>query len=235
MMDDIPPFTGFPRQGLKFLEELEQNNNRLWFNEHKQDYLDFLLKPGQSFVKSLGERLEAIFPGIEYGTETSGRGSIMRIHRDIRFSKEKTPYNTRFRAFFWEGINSKKMENPGFFIGFDSKSVFMHAGVHIFTKPILEKYRNAVVDSVKAERLAKTLQTLEESGLYEMGGSHFKRVPRGYETDYPNSDLLLYNGLHATTTKIPVNVLKKPELVDVCYDHCVKMAPIHQWLVSLYN
>ncbi len=110
-MSKTPNFYGFPAEALRFLEELSKNNNREWFNAHKQEYQDHVLAPAQDFVLALGERLRTISAGIIYDTRTSGSGSILRTHRDIRFSKDKTPYHTYVRMVFWEG-SRKKMENP---------------------------------------------------------------------------------------------------------------------------
>ena len=112
-MTEVQPFYGFPREGVQFLEDLAHNNNREWFEAHRQDYREHLLAPAQSFVIALGQELKSISSAIEYDTRTNGSGSIMRIHRDVRFSKDKTPYYTYLRVVFWEG-GHKKMENPSF-------------------------------------------------------------------------------------------------------------------------
>ena len=107
-------FFGFPMECLQFFNDLRKNNNREWFQENKQNYTDYVLEPAKEFVLALGDKLKSISKEIIYDTRMSGIGSVLRIYRDIRFSKDKTPYNTRLRVFFWEGSN-KKMENPGAF------------------------------------------------------------------------------------------------------------------------
>ena len=98
-MSEVPAFPGFPKEGLSFLENLARNNNREWFEAHRQEYLSQVLEPAQAFVLALGERLKAISSGIAYDTRPKG-GSILPIHRDVRFSKDKTPYNPRARVVF---------------------------------------------------------------------------------------------------------------------------------------
>ena len=83
-------FSGFPAEGLTFLAGLEANNNREWFNDHKDDYIQFVQEPMAAFVAALGPRLQDISPGIEYDTRTNGSGSMMRIYRDTRFSNDDT-------------------------------------------------------------------------------------------------------------------------------------------------
>ena len=97
-------FEGIPEAGLHFLKELAENNNRPWFEAHKKAYQSQVEEPAVALVIALGERLKTLSPNLIYDTRTNGTGSLMRIHCDIRFSKDKTPYrNTRQRnnASYW--------------------------------------------------------------------------------------------------------------------------------------
>ena len=79
-------FTGFPKAGLKFLAGLRANNNRDWFQENKHIFDENLVAPSQAFVENLGLQMKKFSPSISYDSRKDGRGSIMRIYRDIRFS-----------------------------------------------------------------------------------------------------------------------------------------------------
>ena len=81
-------FEGIPADGLAFLSELEANNNKAWFEANRDRYEQVLLGPTQAFLAAMGDRLQAIAPGIQYDTRTDGRGTLMRIHRDTRFRKD---------------------------------------------------------------------------------------------------------------------------------------------------
>lgn len=227
-------FNGFPEESLQFLADLKLNNSREWFKGHKADHIKYLLNPGQSFVISLGERLKDISPGLRYDPQTNGRGSIMRIHRDIRFSKDKSPYNTRFRVIFWEGPG-KKMQHPGIFFGMDMTGGGLYLGLHSFSKPLLTAYREAVVSDEMGQQLIDAIDSVRQAGDYKIGGSHYKRVPRGFDPSHPRADLLKYKGLHVISPPINVPTLKTAGLIDLCVDHCQKMVPIHHWLVKLDN
>jgi uncharacterized protein (DUF2461 family) len=194
-MSEMPPFPGFPVEGLGFLEELAHNNNREWFEAHKADYRSYVLEPAQAFVVALGERLKLLSPEIAYDTRTNGSGSIMRIYRDLRFSKDK--------------------------------------GMHGFPKSVLTAYQEAVADDVRGAELEAALETLRSAGVYEIGGERYKRVPRGYDPDHARADLLHYKGLHVRSPQIEAPVLTTPELVEVCFEHCRAMAPLHHWLVGV--
>ncbi len=233
-MSEAPDFAGFPQEGLHFLTELQENNNREWFEAHKEAYRTHVLAPAQDLVFALGERLKKdISPGIVYDTAASGSGSVLRIYRDLRFSRDKRPYNTYVRLVFWEG-QRKKMENPSFFVRIGPEGVGVYAGIHVFQKPVLAAYRDAVVDDQLGPELEAAIAAVEKAGAYTVGGEHYKRVPRGYEADHPRADLLRYNGLWAhTSAPIDPAVISTPELVEVCLEHCRNMAPLHRWLVEV--
>lgn len=222
-------FTGFPQEGLQFLADLAQNNNREWFQTHKQMYLDTIVAPAQAFVLAIGEGLQSISSGIRYDTRTNGSGSLMRIYRDVRFSKDKTPYKTNVGIVWWEG-NGKKTEEPGFYFGLDSSGAGTHAGLHGFSKGMLHAYRDAVVDDSLGNELAEILNTITQNGRYTLSAPHYKRTPRGYDAENPRADLLLYNGLYASAPTLPEGIITSPELVDVCLEQFRHMVPLQQWL-----
>ena len=89
-------FEGFPEDTLAFLHELSENNEKSWFDANKQRYRDNIIANVPAFVSALGERLKAgISPNIVYDTRTNGAGSMMRIYRDTRFSKDDTQSRNR--------------------------------------------------------------------------------------------------------------------------------------------
>jgi uncharacterized protein (TIGR02453 family) len=231
-MNESPAFLGFPAQGIRFLENLADNNEREWFQAHKQDYLEHVLAPARDFVFALGERLKSISPRISYDTRADGSGSIMRIYRDLRFSKDKSPYNTNIRIIFWEG-DRKKMENPGFYVRIDPRGVELFAGVYAFTTPFLAAYRDAVSDDKLGSELQAVLTSVRGAGKYEIGGKRYERVPRGYDADHPRADLLRYNGLYAQAPAIAPELITSPQLVEVCFEHSRNMVPLQQWLVKV--
>jgi len=225
-------FTGFPAEGLQFLADLAENNDRDWFNARKQIYLDTIVAPAVVFVESMGDRLRFISPHIQYDTRTNGQGSLMRIYRDVRFSKDKSPYKTWIGIRFWEG-GGKAGDNPGFFFGFDATAGGLHVGMHGFDKAMLTAYREAVDDEELGSELETALASVRGAGAYEINGEHYKRVPRGYDPDHPRAELLRFNTLYASSPGIEPAVLASAGMVDVVMDHCEKMAPIEQWLVKV--
>jgi uncharacterized protein (DUF2461 family) len=85
-------FEGFRPELIDFLSELAQNNNREWFQTHRDDYEHYLVEPAREFVVALGDCLKSL--GSDSHAEPHIRGSIFAINRDIRFARDKTPYKT---------------------------------------------------------------------------------------------------------------------------------------------
>lgn len=227
-------FQGFPKSAVKFLADLNNNNNTTWFKEHKSDYDEHVLEPGKNFVMTMGESLSKFAPNIIADTRTNGAGSIFRIYRDVRFSKDKTPYKTFLGIFFWEGLR-KKMENSGFYFHLDpGRNMFMlGVGMHIFPKPHLQVYRDGVVDEKLGKGLIQAVKKITKDDVYQVGGKHYKRVPRDYDPEHPMADYLLYNGLWASyESKIPKEIFT-PEAVEFCTERFKAMSPIHNWLLDV--
>ena len=224
-------FQGFPEEGLSFLKNLAKNNNRDWFNERKEIFQNYVQKPTQDFVFALGQRLNSLTSHLVYDTRLDGRGSIMRIYRDIRFSKDKSPYKNYIGITFWEGP-SKKDSISGFFIRIEPAGAEVYAGKHMFDKSDLQDYRRAILDEERGNELEKRIELINKLEGYEVGGLHYKRVPLGYDKDHERRDLLRHNGLWARAPRIEPEVLKNSELVEVCFEHCAQMTPIHRWLVK---
>lgn len=155
----------------------------------------------------------------------------MRIYRDIRFSKDKTPYYTYMRYRFWEGANKK--ESPGVFIGLDDKGAGVHVGMHMFPKDFLHAYREAILDEKLGNQLVSILEDVGKAGAYQVSEPHYKRVPRGFEAGHPRAELLRYNALYLSSPVIKPSILAKPEFVDECLDHVAKMIPLHHWLLKI--
>src|SRR5690242_20353650 len=105
-------FAGFPPQTVHFLDELHHNNSREWMHAHKAEYEAFFMQPARALVQAIGERLDELGPGLH--AEPKVFGSIMTINRDIRFSKDKSPYKTQLDLWFWHGDGPSR-ERPGYF------------------------------------------------------------------------------------------------------------------------
>ena len=144
MADDrLSGFPGFPTQAMGFLADLRENNDRAWFTAHRQTYDQAIRGPAESLLACLEPAL----------AELTGRtvsGKIFRIHRDVRFSKDKRPYNTHLHIAFpaREGGGVA----CGYFFALEPERVLLGAGGFYFAGPVLDAYRAAVADPRRADR-----------------------------------------------------------------------------------
>jgi uncharacterized protein (TIGR02453 family) len=156
----------------------------------------------------------------------------MRIYRDVRFSKDKTPYNTNLSGLFWEKPG-KKNTRPGFGFRLRPDGLDLIAGMFGFDKDGLEKYRTAVSDETFGAELVAILGDLEKDGRYSINGDKYKKVPRGYDTDHPRAELLKYKGLYAHPVPFGVHVACSAALVDETMARFKEMAGLESWLVKV--
>lgn len=227
-------FSGFPKAGIQFLAELAENNDKTWFKVNKARYEQDLLAPALEFVTAVGQQLQSISPHIQYDTRTNGSGSLMRIYRDVRFSKDKSPYKTNLSGMWWEG-EGKKTQSPAFGFQLETQGIAVMAGMFQFDKAQLQAYREAVANEETGQGLQEAV-TAVAGDTYELVGQHYKRVPRGYDTDHPRADLLRHNALYVHPRRpIPIEVVTSPQLVDDCMEHFRQMAPIQRWLAAVLN
>ena len=220
-------FHGFTKATFKFFKDLEKRNTKEWFKENRKIYEKNVLEPAQEFVMEMGERLKSISPKIVAIPKTDK--SIFRIYRDMRFSKDKTPYKTHLGIFFWEGPK-KKLGNPGYYLQLDKSSILIAGGLYSLPNDIVKTYRDVISDSKKGKEIAKILKKITKNPSYQLGGMHYKRVPRGYDSENPNVDLLLHNGLYIYYEgPIPKEVYSR-DFLDYSYGIFKDMLPLHNWL-----
>lgn len=221
-------FHGFPKETLTFLRALERNNDKTWFDAHRAEYESRWVAPAKAFVVAAGEALTEIAPRVR--AEPRVNGSIFRINRDVRFSKDKTPYKTTLDFWFWEG--ERKGAVSGFFMRVTPKYLGIGVGAHGFDKARLASFRDAVVEPGAARRLAKAVARVEKAG-FPVKGEHYKRVPRGFE---PQSELqerlIRHAGLWCGEDTDHPAAVHTGRLVGYAMTRWKKLEPLHRWLVD---
>ena len=223
-------FTGFPKSSVQFLLDLRHNNNREWFKAHKSDFDDYVMAPARAFSEAMSAALRQALAA--EGAEGDMHNSIFRIYRDIRFSKDKTPYKTHLGMWFWQGERSR-MENSGFYFHLEPPKLMLAAGLHTFPKDLLKAYRNAVVSERYGPFLPEAIQAVESTGDYDIGQKGYKRVPRGFDKEHPRAGWLLYSGLTVAKEDLVPEALYSAELVDFCLGKYRRIFPLHAWLNTL--
>ena len=222
-------FDGFTKTATTFLKGLAKNNSKAWFDANRADYESGLLEPCKDFVVAIGPKLAKIAPDIHAEPKVSG--SIMRINRDTRFSKDKTPYKTYMGLWFWQGAGRSR-ECPGLYFGLSGDELTLGAGMHLFGPKQLDAYRTALVDPKHGPAGRKAYDKIAKLKGIEIGGAHYKKVPRGFDPAHPNADLLVHNALYfGFTTKVPAD-LYTPEAMDYCVKAYKQVWPLQQWLVA---
>lgn len=224
------PFTGFPAEAIQFLHDLAANNERPWFEANKEIYLRAVQGPAVMLVAALGERLRAHFPEISYDTRTNGSGSLMRLHRDTRFSADKSPYKTNV-AMMFGAPGAAKMASPGFGLQLTPERVELIAGTFAFAPEALAAYRTAVLEEAAGAQLEQAAARVRAAGAYTIAGAGYKRVPAGLPADHPRAEWLKYKGLHVFAPHVTLEEAQTPALVEIAMAHFLAMAPVWQWLM----
>jgi uncharacterized protein (TIGR02453 family) len=183
-------FPGFPG-AQAFLTGLDAHNERDWFNAHKGDYETTIKGPAEAFVACVEPELSKIA-----GAPVSGR--IFRIYRDVRFSKDKRPYNAHLHVAFGTGpIGSNREEMPrGWFFGLYPDRAVVGAGGFHFQGATLDTYRAAAADEAKGRALEAVLAKIAKAG-HRVEGDQLKRVPAPYAADHPRGELIRRKSLNA--------------------------------------
>lgn len=221
-----PLFQGFPASGLAFLAGLAGDNRREWFEEHRAQYEQGLLEPAKDLVADLGAALRQAVPGLVVDPRVN-RG-IFRIRRDTRFAADKSPYKTHLGLWWWEGLGGR-MEGSGFYFHLEPPNLMLAAGIYQFTPPVLAAYRAAAADAKRGQALARLVDEARRRG-YEVGGAHYRRLPRGVAADHPNAELLRHNGLFAFRQEPVPALVNSPDLVDWCLERYLPLVGLHDWL-----
>ncbi|MBN2223501.1 MAG: DUF2461 domain-containing protein [Deltaproteobacteria bacterium] len=229
-MTDRDSFAGFFRETPAFFAELAKNNTKLWFDEHRADFQTYVMTPAQLFVQAIGARLQIIAPDIIADPRVNR--SLFRLNRDVRFSKDKSPYKTHLAFWFWEG-GRPRMENSGFYFHIEPDSIMTGSGLYFFPKPLLAAYRQAVVHPVYGPQLAEAIAAVRSRPGYDVWGKHYKKVPAGFDPGHENSELLLYDGMTAFLEEPIPAELFSAKIVDYVYERFAHMAPIHRWVADM--
>ena len=138
-------FPGFPREMFSFLEQLAKNNNREWFNANKTRYKSDVVAPVMAFIDAIRPGLQDISPYYVADSRPHG-GSMFRIYRDTRFSKDKRPYKENVGCHF-RHIAGRNAHAPGFYLHLQPGNVFAGAGICQPPGPALDKIRTSIVEN----------------------------------------------------------------------------------------
>jgi uncharacterized protein (TIGR02453 family) len=176
----------FTKDLFEFLSDLDNNNNREWFQDNKDRYRDSVQEPLLAFIADVAEHLRGISPHFLADPRPSG-GSMFRIYRDVRFSRNKSPYKTHAAAQF-RHREGRDVHAPGFYLHLEPDNVFVGLGLWHPAGATLAGVRNAIVD--RPNEWASVISDRSFTKHHSIGGDTLKRAPRGFDPDHPQIEHL---------------------------------------------
>lgn len=211
----------------QFLIDLRFNNNREWFQANKKRYEAEVRDPMLHFIADVGPHLETVSKRFVADPRPRG-GSLFRIYRDVRFSKDKSPYKTNVGAHFRHEVG-RDVHAPGFYLHLEPGQVFVASGVWHPSGSALTKIRDAIVEHPKAWQ--RVISSKDFCAIGSLGGDSLKRPPKGYEPDHPLIEDLKRKDFiaHANFTEEQPCA---PDFMDVFTQTCHTFAPMTKFLTA---
>jgi len=203
----------------RFLTRLKRNNNRDWFQAHRNEYEPLILQPALHFITDFAAPLYEISPYLVADARPT-RGSLFRIYRDTRFSHDKRPYKTHVAMRF--SHRGKDVHSPGFYLHLDPAGCFAACGLWHPEPPTLLKVRNTIVSRPEDWRKVRKLLNWDDTGK-------LSRPPRGFPCDHEFVDDLKLRDLGSAVNFTPQQVCS-PRFMASFTTACRKMSPLAQFL-----
>jgi uncharacterized protein (TIGR02453 family) len=228
-------FTGFSRDALQFLVDLALNNDRAWFQPRKAEYERLLKEPLEALIAVLSVELDER----KVPLQADPKKSPFRIYRDVRFSKDKSPYKTHVAASFpWVGRGEATSEGEserhgGGYFHFSPEGTYMGGGMWHPEPARLAAFRRAVDTDT-----TRTLKALNEPGFLKRfapihgDDESLKRVPAGYPADHPQAELLKLKNVTFGRELSEKEALSK-DLPKILADDFAAAVPVMSFLASL--
>jgi uncharacterized protein (TIGR02453 family) len=218
-------FRGFDRDAIQFWHELAAEMSREWFAANKQRYQAVWVAPMLALLRDVARGLARA-----YQPFALGEPGVLRIHRDLRFSRDKTPYKTHIAGVIrFAGDPIAEAGNAALYLHLGLDGEYAGVGCYRFDAARIARWRRAVVGP-PGGALLRIIAGLRRRG-YEAGGyEHYARVPKGFAPDHPRAELLKFKGLVCRFPAIPAGLLYEPKLARWILAHARATAPLVIWL-----
>ena len=217
----------FTKATIAFLDELTANNNRAWFEENKPRYESLVREPAAAFIEAMAPRLASFAPHFRADPRKMG-GSLMRVFRDTRFSRDKTPYKTNIGIQFRHELG-KDVHAPGFYVHIAVDECFLAVGCWHPESDALGRIRERIARKPEAWFAARDRKTF--AAQWTLSGDSLTRPPRGYAENHPAIEDLLrkdFVGLASLT----LAEVTAPRLVNLAAGRFAASAPFMQFLCA---
>ena len=223
-------FRGFPDSRGDFFLALALHNDRDWFQAHRAEYEQGWAAPMAALLHEVHGRLRGA-----YGRHGLGEPKVFRLNRDIRFSKDKTPYKTHVAG--WIPLATGGKANPGatpaaiyLHVGVDER--FTGSGCWTLEPDALKRFRAALLDPRRGAVLARRLAALTARGFSVSCAESLARVPAGVDPAHPRAALLRMKGLVVDPGDVPRRLVTRPDLAGWLVEQARAAAPVVTWLAD---
>lgn len=173
-------FRSFGPELAAFLQDLRSNNERGWFTANRDRYEETVREPARAFIRAMAPALATVSPHFRADERKTG-GSLMRIHRDTRFSRDKTPYKTNVGIQFRHALG-RDVHAPGFYVHLEPGSAFLGAGVWRPDSSALFMIRARIDEEPDTWREVRDDEAFRAA--FRLGGESLKTMPRGFAKDH---------------------------------------------------
>jgi len=226
-MKQAHSFTGFSKETFAFLKSLEANNNKGWFEQHKEDYHLFLLNPLKSLVSDLSEFMLTIDPFFEVSPAINR--TISRIYRDIRFAKDKSPYQTTAWITFKRPKKDWK-DSPAYFFELSSDSYRFGMGLYSASPNTMRLFREAIDEN--PEEFHRAISFYKKQDIFHIEGEKYVRI---IDENKSNEILDWYQrkNLYLVCNKNIDKILFSKDLVDNLVSSFSLLEPLYQYLLKV--
>lgn len=207
---------------IQFLGKLKANNNRDWFNENKTEYEE-ARKIFEIFVTSLINEI-SLFDKQISGLEA--KKTVFRIYRDVRFSKDKTPYKTAFGSYIAPG--GRKSTSAGYYFHIEPGNSFFAGGMHRPPSENLSKVRQEILYNVDEYKSIINNKGFKNS-FGDVKGEKLKRPPKGFPADFPDIELLKQKE-YIVIHNVNDDIILKDNFLDYSTKLFEKIKPLNDFL-----
>jgi len=202
-------FQGFTAEALDFYEDLEADNTKSFWTAHKDVWERAVRDPMAALTAELAPEF--------------GDAKIFRPYRDVRFSKDKTPYKTHHGASCDVGTSA-----GGVYVQVSAEGLLVAGGCYETASDQVERFRLAVDDQRSGRALARIVDGLRDAG-HTIAGDRLKTRPRGFDEDHPRIELLRHRTLYAWRSFGSPDLLATPKARDVVAESWRQYGPLIDW------
>jgi uncharacterized protein (TIGR02453 family) len=210
----------FDEDALAFLSDLKRHNERAWFTANKERYERSVRQPFLEFISDAGPELRTISRNLVADPRPSG-GSLFRIHRDVRFSKDKSPYKTHAGAHFQLG--GKGVQGPGYYLHLEPGECFVAGGMWMPDPEVLQQIRERIAEEPAAWSKAR--------GKLDHSEDSLKRPPRGFDPDHPMIDDIKRKTF-TSSVRLTDKQVTGPNLMKAFVRSCERISPLMRFLAG---